>query len=195
MTTASAEIETQAAMSGRLPTWGPPQGTQIFILLSVQQKVWKKVRLHTSTKTAPHCLCWCCFSRKFFIWLNKPTCTTSNTDRQARPSCQLPDITLPDMMTFVALALQMGHEFKYTLHWLLVTGRDLRQLHNPFYGKTMTQDRFLHILRFLHFADNSQRPDEGEEYDWLWKLRTVFDKLKRLMLNSITPRCVWQWTR
>jgi len=41
----------------------------------------------------------------------------------------------------------------------------------------MTRDRFLHILRFLHFADNSQRPDEGEEYDRVWKLSTVFDKL------------------
>jgi hypothetical protein len=41
----------------------------------------------------------------------------------------------------------------------------------------MTGDRYLHILHFLHFADNSQRPDEGEEYDQLWKLRTVFDKL------------------
>jgi len=30
-------------------------------------------------------------------------------DREARPSCQLPDITLPDMMTFVALTVQMGH--------------------------------------------------------------------------------------
>jgi len=37
----------------------------------------------------------------------------------------------------------------------------------------MTRDRFLHILRFVHFADNSQRPDEGEEYARLWKLRTV----------------------
>jgi len=41
----------------------------------------------------------------------------------------------------------------------------------------MTRDRFLHILHFLHFVDNSQRPDEGEEYDQLWKLRTVFDML------------------
>ena len=41
----------------------------------------------------------------------------------------------------------------------------------------MARDTFLHILRSLHFADNSQRPDEGEEYDRLWKLRTVFDKL------------------
>jgi len=43
----------------------------------------------------------------------------------------------------------------------MTTGRD-RQLHNPFYGDTMIQDKFLHILHFLHFADNSQRPDEGE---------------------------------
>jgi len=37
-------------------------------------------------------------------------------DRQAGPSRRLPDITLPDMMTFITLALQMGHEFKDTLH-------------------------------------------------------------------------------
>ena len=37
-------------------------------------------------------------------------------DRQAGPSRPLPDITLPDMMTFVALALQTGHELKDTLH-------------------------------------------------------------------------------
>ena len=37
-------------------------------------------------------------------------------DVQARPSQQLPDITLPNMMTFVALALQMGHTLKDTLH-------------------------------------------------------------------------------
>jgi len=31
-------------------------------------------------------------------------------DRQARTSCRLPNITLPDTMTFVALALLIGHE-------------------------------------------------------------------------------------
>jgi hypothetical protein len=35
----SAEVKPQAVTSGGLPTWGPPQGTQIFILLLVQQKV------------------------------------------------------------------------------------------------------------------------------------------------------------
>jgi len=82
-------------------------------------------------------------------------------ERQARPTRRLPDITMPDMMTFIALALQMGHKLKDTLHdyWLR-----LRQLHNPFYSETMVRDR-LHILRLQHFADNSQRSDEGEEYD------------------------------
>ena len=46
----------------------------------------------------------------------------------------------------------------------MTTGQD-SDSHTPFYGETMTQDTFLHILCFLHFADNLQRPDEGEEYD------------------------------
>jgi len=94
------------------------------------------------------------------------------------------DITLPDMMTFVALALQMGHELKDTLYdyW-----SRLMQLHNPSYGKTMTQNRFLHIPSFLHFADSSQRTDEGEEYGRRWKLRTVFDKLNKTYAKFYNP--------
>ena len=51
----------------------------------------------------------------------------------------------------------------------------------------MTRGRFLHILRFLRFADNSQRPDEGKEYDRLWKLRTVFDKLNEAYAKFYNP--------
>jgi len=70
-------------------------------------------------------------------------------DRRAGPSHRLRDITLPDMMTIVASAVQMGHVLKGILHdyW-----SRLRQVHNPFYGETMTRDRFLHILRVLHFG-------------------------------------------
>ena len=90
---------------------------------------------------------------------------------------------LLDMMTFIALALQMGHKLKDTLraYW-----SRLRQLHNAFYGKTMARDRFLHILHFLHFADNSQRTD-GEEYDRQWKLRTVFDILNKAYAKFYNP--------
>ena len=56
---ASAEDKPQAATSGvGLPTWGPPQGrnTKVHPFVSPAKGV-KKVRLHTSTKKARHCLC------------------------------------------------------------------------------------------------------------------------------------------
>ena len=103
-------------------------------------------------------------------------------DRQARPSRRLPDIMFPDM-TFTALALQMGHIVKDTLHdyW-----SRLEQIHTPFYGETMTEDRFLHILWFLHFADNSRRLNPGEEYDRLWKM-TVFNTLNQAYPKFYNP--------
>ena len=65
----------------------------------------------------------------------------------------------------------------------MITGRDLdsytiRFMARPWHETDILHIlRLLHVLRFLHFADNSQRPNEGEEYDWPWKLKTVFDKL------------------
>jgi hypothetical protein len=51
----------------------------------------------------------------------------------------------------------------------------------------MIQDKFLRILCFLHFADNTQGPDQGEENDRLWKLRTVFDKLNEVYAKLHNP--------
>jgi hypothetical protein len=48
----------------------------------------------------------------------------------------------------------------------------------PFYSNTMKRARYFHILHFLHFSHNSNKPDKTQEnYDRLWKLRTVFDIL------------------
>ena len=41
----------------------------------------------------------------------------------------------------------------------------------------MVRDIFLHILRFLHFSDNSQRTEQNEEYDRPWTLQAVFHTL------------------
>ena len=87
-------------------------------------------------------------------------------------------------MTFTALALHLGHIVKDTLHdWW----SRLKQMHTPFYGETMTGDRFLHILRFLHFADNSWRPEPGGEYDRLWKIKTMFDTLNHAYPKFYNP--------
>ena len=56
---ASADDKPQAATSGGgLPPWGPPQGrnTNVHPFVGPAKGV-KRVRLHTSTKTSPHCLC------------------------------------------------------------------------------------------------------------------------------------------
>ena len=39
----------------------------------------------------------------------------------------------------------------------------------------------------MHFADNSWIPDPGEEYDRLWKIRTVFDTLNQAYLKFYNP--------
>ena len=57
---ASAQDKPQAATSGRgLPPCGPPQGrnTNVHPFVGLAKGVKKSVRLHTSTKTAHHCLC------------------------------------------------------------------------------------------------------------------------------------------
>jgi hypothetical protein len=40
---------------------------------------------------------------------------------------------------------------------------------------------------FLHFADNAQRHDQGEEYDWVWKIRTIFDTLNQAYAKFYNP--------
>jgi len=39
----------------------------------------------------------------------------------------------------------------------------------------------------LHFADNSRRPDTDEEYDRLWKIRTVFYTLNQAYPKFYNP--------
>jgi hypothetical protein len=42
----------------------------------------------------------------------------------------------------------------------------------------MKQDRFFHILRFLHFSDSKDEHDKTDDnFDRLWKMRTIFHKL------------------
>jgi hypothetical protein len=47
-----------------------------------------------------------------------------------------------------------------------------------FTAKQWTRDRFLHILRHLHFADNENAINNNDpKYDRLWKIRRIFDIL------------------
>src|SRR5215510_9810950 len=184
---ASAEVTLQAASSGKLPIWGPPQrrNTNIHPFVGPEKGVKKCEAPHINKDSSPLSVLMLFFTEIFHLLVKQTNVYyQQHLDRQAGPNRRLSDITLPDMTTFTALALQMGHDLKYTLHdyW-----SRHRQVYSLFYGETMTRDRFLHILRFLHFADNSQRPNKREECDRLWKIRTVFDKLKDSYAKFYNP--------
>jgi len=91
------------------------------------------------------------------------------------PSPQ-PDVNEAEMLVFLARTIQMGHciRDKLTDYWSRAYN-----FHTTFYGNGMKRDRFLHILRFLHFTDNRNEPDmRDENSNRLWKVRNVFDILK-----------------
>jgi hypothetical protein len=97
----------------------------------------------------------------------------------------LPDVTMQEMYSFLAIILQMGHDIKDTLKAYWSTSE---QFSTPFYGKTMKRDRFFHILRFLHFSNNRNEPDKTDnKFDRLWKMRTIFDKLSDAYAKYYSP--------
>jgi len=89
------------------------------------------------------------------------------------------------MFVFLALTKQMGHGVrnKLTDYW-----SKLDQLYTPFYGTMMNRDRYLHILRYLHFTDNMNEPDRTDgNFDRLWKIRDLFEILNDTFSKFYNP--------
>jgi len=64
----------------------------------------------------------------------------------------------------------------------------LGQFFTPFYTSTMKCDTFLHILRFLHFCDNMNKPDLNDNYyGRLWKMRITYDQLNYAHVKFQSP--------
>jgi hypothetical protein len=57
----------------------------------------------------------------------------------------------------------MGHDIqdRLTDYWA-----PMEQFYTLFYSNTIKRDRFLYIIRFLHFADKREEIDEDEKYDY-----------------------------
>ena len=52
----------------------------------------------------------------------------------------------------------------------------------------MSRDRYLHILRVLHFTDNKKVPDmKDKNSDRLWKIRNLFDILNDKFSKFYNP--------
>ena len=89
------------------------------------------------------------------------------------------DVTSDELLKFFALTILMGHMRKGCLedYWstnpMLVTA---------IFHQTMTRNRYLQILRFLHFEDNNNLNTHP-----LKKLKSVIDYLKMKFSSVLDP--------
>ena len=90
----------------------------------------------------------------------------------------------PEMLTFLALMILMGivHKPRLTMYW----SKD-NIMATPIFNQVMRRDRFLLLLRFLHFADNSRYNPNDPDRDRLYKLREVVDMIKNSCGNAYSP--------
>lgn len=56
-------------------------------------------------------------------------------------------------------------------------------LATPIFYQIMSRDRYVLLLKLLHFADNNSKP----ENDVLWKIRRILDHLRTVFSNSLYP--------
>jgi len=106
-------------------------------------------------------------------------------DRLDRGPSPQPDVTEAEMRVFLAITISMGHciRDKMTDYWSRAGN-----FHTASCGNAMPRDRYLHILRLLHFTDNKKVPDmKDENYDWLWKIRNLFDILNDRFSKFYNP--------
>ena len=101
-----------------------------------------------------------------YLEAEKENLRPHSTNHQWKPSDRA------EMLTFLGLPILMGivHKPRLTMYWsknnIVVT---------PIFNQMMKRDRFLLLLRFLHFADDLQYNAADPKRDKLYKLREVVE--------------------
>lgn len=96
------------------------------------------------------------------------------------------ELTANELKTWLGLYYKMGVVQKPTLHsyW-----EKNKVTETPGFGKIMSRDRFMNILRFLHFVDNNDElPSDHPDHDRLFKLRPFIDEIQRQFRQKLTKR-------
>jgi len=88
------------------------------------------------------------------------------------------------MFVFLALTIQMEQcvRDKLTDYW-----SKLDQVYTPFYDTMMISDRYLHIVRYLHFTDDRKELVGQKKFDRLWKIRDLFEILNDIFSRFYNP--------
>ena len=89
-----------------------------------------------------------------------------------------------EMLTLLGVLLLMGvvHKPRMTMYW---SKDDL--LATPVFNQVMRRDRFLLLIKFLHFADNSTYNHNDPGRDKLFKLREVMNLMRRRCSSVYSP--------
>jgi len=89
-----------------------------------------------------------------------------------------------EMSVLLGLLLHMGLVYKprLSMYWSVD-----ELFHTPLFSSVMSRDRFLILLRFLHFADNSACDISDPTRDRLYKIRPVIDLIKRTCRDVYYP--------
>ena len=89
-----------------------------------------------------------------------------------------------EMLTFLTMLILLGiiHKPRITMYWAKDT-----LVSTPIFGQLMRRDRFLLILRFLHFADNRNFNPTDPERDRLYKIREVSEMIKKRCSEAFYP--------
>ena len=95
-------------------------------------------------------------------------------------NCRDPQVSLQEMRVFIAILILSGYNLVpgKRLYW--ETAADVR---NDLVYNSMRRERFVQIMRFLHFADNT-KPDLSDK---VWKVRPLMNLLKQRFLNHFRP--------
>ncbi|XP_037035193.1 piggyBac transposable element-derived protein 2-like [Bradysia coprophila] len=95
-------------------------------------------------------------------------------------NCPDPKITIPELKCFFGILILSGYNRLPGKKFFWDKGADMG---NRLVSESMRRDRFVQIMRYIHWADNSQASDT----DKLWKIRPVVAMLQKKFLNNFVP--------
>ena len=94
------------------------------------------------------------------------------------------NVDVGTMQQFIGVFIAMGLNSKAKIEYFWST--DILY-HMPFFGRIMSVDRFLDILRFLHIVDNKSCSDSFKKNDPLWKIRPFLDGISSKFKTLFYP--------
>jgi hypothetical protein len=131
---------------------------------------------HLNKDLSPLSVCMLCFESVIdFLVIETNRYYHQYLDRHDKTPNPLPDIMSPEIVLFLVIMVQMGHNIhdRFRDYW-----KRTEQFFFLFYPNTMTRDHFLHVVCYMHFTDSDNEIDKNDEnYGRLWKIRQVFDVL------------------